>query len=52
MVFEYGDAESLHQGHLSLRVVQDFGGERILECDGKFGLAFDIPDGWHQRDGG
>lgn len=46
MVFEKCDTDALQQGQLSLLVVQDFGGESVFECDGKFGIAFDLPDDW------
>jgi hypothetical protein len=46
IVFEKRDTDALQQGRLSLLVVQDFGGEHVIECDGKFGIVFDLPDDW------
>lgn len=46
MVFTNSDVEALHQGQLSLLVVQDFGGESVFEFEGKLGIAFDLPDDW------
>jgi hypothetical protein len=45
-VFGDRDIDALQLGQLDLLVVQDFYGESVIDCDGRLGIVFDIPDGW------